>query len=184
MTSTPAKIPGYLTGTWTIDPVHSEATFTVRHLGVTKVHGRFDDVAGTITTTADPLDSTVEATIVTTSVNTRNEVRDDHVRGEDFLDVENHPAMTFRSTGIRALDDGSFALDGELNLRGVARPVTLAMELGGFGDHPMGGKVAGFEATTEINRSDFGVTGGIAGAAVGEKIKITLDIEAVSQDAA
>ncbi|MQY16628.1 Protein YceI [Streptomyces sp. RB5] len=186
MTSTPdtANIPGYLAGTWTIDPVHTDAAFTVRHLGVTKVRGRFNDVSGTIVTAKNHLESSVEAVISTASVDTANKMRDDHVRGEDFLHVEEFPEMTFRSTGVRAEDGEAFLLDGELTLRGVTKPIVLSLELGGFGDHHQGGKVAGFSATTQINRSDFGVTGGAAGAAVSDKITITLDIEATSQDAA
>jgi polyisoprenoid-binding protein YceI len=177
--TTDTTIPGYLTGTWTIDPVHSDASFTVRHLGVSKVHGRFDNVEGTIVTAENPLESSVTATIPAASVNTKNEQRDAHVRAEDFLDVDNHPNLTFRSTGVRAEDEETFLVDGELTLRGVTRPVTLEVELGGFGDHPQGGKVVGLSATTEINRKDFGITGGPAGGVVSEKITISLDIEAV-----
>ncbi|WP_419995195.1 YceI family protein [Streptomyces boninensis] len=177
--TTATTIPGYLTGTWTIDPVHSDASFTVRHLGISKVRGRFDNVEGTIVTAENPLESTVTATIPAASVNTNNEQRDGHVRAEDFLDVENHPTLSFRSTGVRAEDEETFLVDGELTLRGVTRPVTLKVELGGFGDGLQGGKVIGLSGSTEINRKDFGITGGPAGAAVSEKITISLDIEAV-----
>ncbi|MEV6105654.1 YceI family protein [Streptomyces sp. NPDC051940] len=184
MTSTELTVPGFLAGTWTIDPVHTDAAFTVRHLGVSKVRGRFDDVQGTIVTAENPLESKVEAVISTASVNTANKMRDDHVRNEDFLDVEKHPTMTFSSTGIRIEDEETFLVDGHLTLKGITKPVTLTLEIGGFGDHYQGGKVAGFSASTEISRADFGVTGGAAGAAVSDKIRITLDIEALSPDAA
>ncbi|NGN68554.1 YceI family protein [Streptomyces sp. A7024] len=177
--TTATTIPGYLTGTWTIDPIHSDASFTVRHLGISKVRGRFDNVEGTIVTAENPLESSVTATIPAASVNTNNDQRDAHVRAEDFLDVENHPTLTFRSTGVRAQDEETFLVDGDLTLRGVTRPTTLKVEIGGFGDGLQGGKVIGLSASTEINRKDFGITGGPAGAAVSEKITISLDIEAV-----
>ncbi len=178
MTTHTEQLPGFQTGTWTIDPVHSDVSFVVRHLGVTRVRGTFDQVEGTIVTAEDPLESQVTAVIKTASVNTRNDMRDDHVRTEDFLDVEKYPEMTFTSTGIRA-EDGVYLIDGDLTLRGVTRPVTLETEVGGFGPGMQeGSAVAGFSATTEISRSDFGVTGGAAGAAVSDKIKISLDIEA------
>ncbi|MFI7277815.1 YceI family protein [Streptomyces sp. NPDC049879] len=172
-----ALLPGYTTGTWTIDPVHSEVSFTVRHLGIAKVRGRFDTFEGTLTTTEAPEASSVTATIDTSSVSTGNAQRDEHVRGEDFLHVAAHPAMTFTSTGVR-VEDGEGFIDGELTLRGVTRPVTLAVELNGFGTGMDGKPAVGFSATTEISRGDFGVTGGAAGAAVSDKIKITLDVEA------
>jgi polyisoprenoid-binding protein YceI len=178
MTTHTEQVPGYQTGTWTIDPVHSDVSFVVRHLGVTRVRGTFDHVEGTVVTTEDPLQSQVTAVIKTASVNTRNDMRDDHVRTADFLDVETYPEMTFTSTGIR-FEDGVYLIDGDLTLRGVTRPVTLETEVGGFGPGMQEGHmVVGFSATTEISRSDFGVTGGTAGAAVSDKIKITLDIEA------
>ncbi|MFF0725880.1 YceI family protein [Streptomyces sp. NPDC004134] len=178
MTTHADRIPAYETGTWTIDPVHSDVSFVVRHLGVTRVRGTFDHVEGTIVTHEDPLQSEVNAVIQTTSVNTRNDMRDDHVRTADFLDVETYPEMTFKSTGIRE-KDGVYLIDGDLSLRGVTRPVTLETEVGGFAPGQQeGSKVVGFSASTEISRSDYGVTGGAAGAAVSDKIKITLDIEA------
>ncbi|MEU4805256.1 YceI family protein [Actinosynnema sp. NPDC023587] len=180
MTSQTAQIPGYLVGTWAIDPVHSDVSFVVRHLGVSKVRGHFDTFEGTIVTAANPLDSTVNATISTASVNTKNEQRDAHVKGEDFLDAEKFPELTFASSAVRANGEG-FLVEGELSLRGVTRAVTLELELNGFGEGFEGAKVAGFSASTDISRKAFGVTGGPAGAAVGDKITILLEIEAVLQ---
>ncbi|MFW6693614.1 YceI family protein [Streptomyces sp. MAR4 CNX-425] len=178
MTTHADQIPDYRTGTWTIDPVHSDISFVVRHLGVAKVRGTFDHVEGTIVTHEDPLQSEVSAVIQTTSVNTRNDTRDNHVRSTDFLDVDGYPEMKFRSTGIRE-KDGDYLIDGDLTLRGITRPVTLEAEIGGFaGTGPEGKPVVGFSASTEISRTDFGVTGGAAGAGVSDTIKITLDIEA------
>jgi polyisoprenoid-binding protein YceI len=172
------EIPGYLAGTWVIDGTHSDVTFTVRHLGVSKVRGRFDQVETTIVTAETLLDSSVNATIQATSIDTNNEQRDDHVRSADFLDVEKYPTITFASSGVR-FDDGDYLIDGELTLHGVTKPVTLTAELGGFGDGQVpDSKVLGISASTEINRTDFGVGPGIPSAMLSDKIKIELDIEA------
>ncbi|MYW06351.1 YceI family protein [Streptomyces sp. SID3343] len=178
MTTSAETVPGYVAGKWTIDQVHSDVSFSVRHLGVAKVRGRFDAFEGSIVTAENPLESSVTATIETTSVNSNNGMRDDHIRNEDFLDVGNHPTMTFVSTALRAESAAVYQVDGDLTLRGVTKPVTLELELNGFGTGFDGSPVAGFTATTTISRGDFGVTGGAAGAAVGDKITIILEIEA------
>ena len=184
MTVTAVELPGYVAGTWTIDPVHSEVSFTVRHMMVSKVRGRFDKFEGTITTAPDPLQSGVTATVDLGSVNTGNETRDGHIRSEDFFHTEKHPTMTFHSTGIRP-DGDVFLLDGELTLRGVTRPVTFRLEVNGFGPDPYGGTRAGFSATAEINRNEWNVSynGPIPGAGTGmvlsDKVTINLEIEAV-----
>jgi polyisoprenoid-binding protein YceI len=184
MTETAVTLPGYVTGTWTIDPVHSEVSFVVRHMMVSKVRGRFDKFEGTITTAPDPLQSSVAATVDLSSVNTGNDTRDNHIRSEDFFHTEKHPTMTFRSTGVRA-DGDDFLLDGDLTLRGVTRPVTFKLEVNGFGPDPYGGTRVGFSATTEINRNEWNVSynGPIPGAGTGmvlsDKATINLEIEAV-----
>ena len=184
MTTAAVEIPGYVTGTWSIDPVHSEVSFVVRHMMVSKVRGRFDKFEGTIQTAADPLQSAVTATVDLSSVNTGNETRDNHIRSEDFFHTEKHPVMTFRSTGVRS-DGENYLLDGDLTLRDITRPVTFRLELNGFGPDPFGGTRAGFSATTEINRNDWNVSynGPIPGASNGmvlsDKVTINLEIEAV-----
>ncbi|MET0133455.1 MAG: YceI family protein [Kibdelosporangium sp.] len=176
--STPTiNIPGYITGTWTIDPIHSDVSFIVRHLGVSKVRGQFNTFAGEIVTAENPLESTVNATIDAGSFHTRQEQRDAHVRGEEFLHTDEHPEVKFTSTAIRQ-DGEEFLLDGDLSIRGVTKPVTLALEINGFGQGPDGSPVVGISATTDINRKDFGVHGGAAGVMVSEKIQIALEIEA------
>ncbi|GAA4660767.1 MULTISPECIES: YceI family protein [Amycolatopsis] len=178
MSAPATEIPGYVAGTWKIDATHSDVTFTVRHLGVSKVRGRFDQVETTIVTAENVLDSTVTTTIQAASIDTNNEQRDAHVRGEDFLDVEKFPTITFTSTGIR-VEDGDFFIDGDLTIHGVTKPVTLKADLGGFGDGMApGSKVLGISASTEVSRGDFGVGGSIPGAVVSDKVKIELDIEA------
>ena len=152
MAETAVEIPGYVAGTWTIDPVHSEVSFVVRHMMVSKVRGRFDKFEGTIVTAADPLQSRVDATVDLSSVNTGEPNRDNHIRSADFFEVESHPTMTFHSTGVRP-DGDDFLLDGDLTIRGTTRPVTLKLEVNGFGPDAYGGTRAGFSATTEINRS-------------------------------
>ncbi|SFB22999.1 Polyisoprenoid-binding protein YceI [Amycolatopsis marina] len=178
MSAPTTEIPGYIAGTWAIDPAHSDVTFTVRHLGVSKVRGQFSTFEGEIVT-ADTLNgSSVTATIQAATIDTNSAQRDEHVRGGDFLDVEQFPTLTFRSTGIR-VEDGDYLIDGELTLHGVTKPVTLQAELGGFGDGMTpDSKVVGVEASTEISRSDFAVGANIPTAVVSDKIKIELNIEA------
>jgi polyisoprenoid-binding protein YceI len=186
MSSTAVQIPGYLAGTWAIDPVHSEVSFTVRHMMVSKVRGRFDTFEGTVVTGADPLSSTVTATVDLSSINTGQEQRDAHIRSADFFEVEKYPNMTFASTGVRANGD-DFLLDGDLTLKGVTKPVTFSLEVNGVGPDAYGGTRAGFSASTEINRSEFGVTfngpipGVPGGVAVSERVTINLEIEAILQ---
>lgn len=178
---TEIQVPGYVAGTWTIDPIHSHVGFVIKHMMVSKVRGHFAAFSGQFTTAADPLESTVTATIDTTSIETGNQMRDDHIRSADFFDAENYPTLTFASTGIRYSGSESF-IDGNLTIRGVTRSVALALETPEFGPSLQGGTKAGFSATTEINRNDFGVSyngpipGG--GVALGEKVQIVLDIEA------
>jgi polyisoprenoid-binding protein YceI len=181
-TETRTAIPGYIAGTWTIDPVHSEVGFSVRHMMVSKVRGRFTSFSGEIVTGADPLSSSVTAEIALDSIVTGQEQRDAHIRSADFFDVENHPTMTYHSSGVRAHGDG-YVVDGELTLRGVTKDVPLTLELNGFGPDPYGGTRAGFTATAEISRSDFGVSYNAAieggGVVVSDKVTIQLEIEAV-----
>ena len=186
MTETAVEIPGYVAGTWTIDPVHSEVSFVVRHMMVSKVRGRFDKFEGTIVTAPDPLRSSVTATVDLSSVNTGEPNRDNHIRSADFFEAEKHPTMTFTSTGVRA-DGGDFLLDGDLTIRGVTKPVTFKLEVSGFGPDAYGGTRVGFSATTEINRHDFGVSfngpipGVPGGVAVSDKVTINLEAEGVLQ---
>lgn len=181
---TTQTLPGYVAGTWTIDPVHSDVGFTVRHMMVSKVRGRFSRFEGEIVTGENPLDASVTATIDLTSIDTNNEQRDAHIRSADFFEVETYPTMTYRSTAVRR-DGDDFILDGELTLKGVTRQVPLKLELNGFGPDAYGGTRAGFTANAEINRRDFGVNFNAAletgGAVVADKVNIHLEIEAVLQ---
>ena len=178
------SIPGYVAGTWSIDPVHSEVGFAARHMMVSKVRGRFGTFSGQIVTGADPRNSSVTAEIDLSSIITGNEQRDAHIRSADFFEVETYPTMTYRSTGVRPHHDG-FIVDGELTLKGVTKEVPLTLELNGFGPDPYGGTRVGFTATGEINRRDFGVNFSAVmetgGAVVSDKITLHLEIEAVLQ---
>ncbi|MHA6616905.1 YceI family protein [Pseudonocardia sp. DLS-67] len=181
---TSVAIPGYLAGTWTPDPAHSEIAFSVRHLMISKVRGRFTGYDVTIVTGDDPMDSSVTATIDIASVDTGSETRDTHLRSGDFLDAEKYPTMTYRSTGVRRTGD-SWTVEGDLTVHGVTRRVPLALEMNGFSPDPWGGLRAGFSATAEIDRHDFGIdltvpmdTGGVA---LGDKVSISIEIQAVRQ---
>lgn len=180
--STETSIPGYQAATWSIDPVHSEVGFSVRHMMVSKVRGRFTSFSGQLVTAEDPLQSSVTAEIDLSSINTGQDQRDEHIRSADFFEVETYPTMTYKSTGVR-VEDGEYVLDGELTLKGVTRNVPLRLELQGFGPDAYGGYRAGFSATGEINRSDFNVSFNAplqnGGVVVGEKIQLQLEIEAV-----
>jgi polyisoprenoid-binding protein YceI len=181
MTSQAVEIPGYIAGTWDLDPVHSTIGFVARHLMVSKVRGRFTQFEAQIVTAPNPLDSSATATIDLASVDTGNEMRDNDLRSEHFFDVANYPTMTYRSTGIRP-DGDKFIADGDLTLHGVTRPVALSVEVNGFGPDPYGGTRAGFSAYGQINRFDFGINfnaGGPGGMVVGENIQIEIEAEAV-----
>jgi polyisoprenoid-binding protein YceI len=165
-------------GIWNVDASHSEVGFVARHLMVSKVRGQFNDFAAVVTV-AQPFElSTVEATVQMASVDTNSTDRDTHVKSADFFDVENNPAMTFKSTKV-----SDNTLEGVLTIKGVSKPVSFDLEFGGVSADPWGGTRAGFEATTEINRKDFGLSWNVAieggGVLVGEKVKITLDVQLV-----
>jgi polyisoprenoid-binding protein YceI len=182
MTSTLRQIPGYVVGTWDIDAAHSTVGFSVRHMMVSKVRGYFRDFSGEIVTGGDPTQSSVTARINMDSIDTRQEQRDAHIRSADFFDVGNHTEMIFRSTDV-ATDGADWTVTGDLTIKGVTKPVTLVLELNGFGPDAYGGTRAGFSAKTEISRKEYGVDidmpmdGG--GVVVGDKISVELEIEAV-----
>jgi polyisoprenoid-binding protein YceI len=181
MTITAEQIPGYRVGTWVIDPTHTEVGFSVRHLAISKVKGKFERFSGTLVTAENPLDSTVEATVEVASINTNQADRDGHLRTGDFFAADEFPEFTFTSTGVRQ-NGSDFAVDGELTLRGVTKPVTFDFEFGGFGADAYGNYKAGFTATTVVKREDFGIqwnapleTGGLL---LGSDVTITLDVQA------
>ena len=182
VSTTETTIPGYVAGTWTIDPVHSEVGFSVRHMMVSKVRGRFTRFSGEIVTADDPTRSSVTAEIDLSSIDTGQDQRDAHIRSADFFEVETYPTMTYRSTGVRG-HGSDYILDGELTLKGITKSVPLVLELNGFGPDPYGGTRAGFTASGEINRRDFNVNFNAplqnGGVVVSDKVTLHLEIEAV-----
>lgn len=166
-------------GTWAIDPAHTEVGFTARHLMVSKVRGHFGDVRGEISVGEDVSDSTVKVEIDPASISTGTPDRDQHLVSPDFLDVEAHPTISFVSTGVRPAGR-NWILDGALTIRGITRPVELAVEFIGAATDPWGNAKAGFSASTEIDRRDWGLTWNApletGGVLVGEKV--TIEIEA------
>jgi polyisoprenoid-binding protein YceI len=169
-------------GTWTIDPSHSSVEFVVRHLMVAKVRGRFSDFSGTIHVGDTPETSSVEVSISPASISTGDPQRDGHLQSADFFEVEQFPTAGFRSTAVRPVR-GGYAVDGELTVRDVTRPVTLDLEYQGSITDPFGNDKAVFSASTEIDREDFGITWNQAlesgGVLVGKKAKIEIEVEAV-----
>jgi len=172
-------------GTFVLDPSHSHVGFSVRHVMVSKVRGRFSSFTGTITVADDPTASSVEAEIEVASIDTRDSGRDDHLRSADFFEAEAHPTATFRSTRVVQAAPGRFTVVGDLTIRGVTKPVELDVEYEGTAQDPWGNQRIGVSATTEINREDFGLTwnqnlerGGVL---VGKSIKVEIEAEGVRQ---
>jgi polyisoprenoid-binding protein YceI len=176
--STEALIPG----TWNIDPIHSSVNFMVRHLMVSKVRGKFGAFTGTVTIDENRLASAVTASVDMVSVSTGDDGRDAHLRNNDFFDIEKFPTMTFTSTSVRA-DGKDYVLVGDLTIKDVTKQVEFQLEFDGVSPDPWGGTRAGFSAEGEIDRRDFGLEWNMAldtgGLMVGEKVKISLDIQAV-----
>lgn len=172
-------------GTWQVDPAHSVIGFSVRHL-MSKVRGTFDDFTGQITIEEDRVKSAAQVEIAMASVNTGNEMRDSDLRSSNFFDIEQHPTMTYVSTGLSEAG-GSWVLDGELTIRGTTRGIRIAMDFLGY--EPTGLQSeprVGFEGHTSINRSDFGVDFGLADSGkvvVGDQVDISLEVEAFLTDA-
>ncbi|MGA3214742.1 MAG: YceI family protein [Acidimicrobiales bacterium] len=172
-------------GTFVLDKSHTQIGFVARHLMVSKVRGRFTDYEGAIVVDDDPAKSSVEVTIQTASINTNDENRDNHVRTNDFLAVEEFPTMTFRSTKVELGSAESWKVTGDLTVRGVTRPVVLDVQFEGVIQDPWGNQRLGFAASGEIDRNDFGVSFNAAletgGFVVSPKIKLEIEAEAVRQ---
>ena len=171
--------------TWKIDPNHSSVRFEIRHF-FSKVQGQFNQLSGTIDyDPAKPTESKVETRIVTTSIDTNNEKRDDHLRSADFFDVATYPELIFTSTKVETTKDG-LKVTGDLTLHGVTKPVVLDVIVMGMGTHPNipGGQVAGFSARTKIDRKDFGIKWNkvfdSGDSLLGDEVDIALEIEAVN----
>lgn len=177
---------------WMLDPTHSQVEFSVKHMMFTTVRGQFSGIEGTVELDQDnPSASSVRVDIDADTIDTRVEDRDAHLRSGDFLDVERHPKLTFRSKEVRGLvvePGAEFEIVGDLTLRGVTREVILAARFEGTGTDPWGGTRAGFSASTKIDRRDFDLTWNQAletgGVLVGHDVKIELQVQAVQEQAA
>ena len=187
MSVTAETIPGYKAGTWTIDPTHSSVGFSVRHLMISKVKGTFDQFDATFVTGENPLDTKVTATAQVASINTNEENRDGHLRTNDFFEAETYPTISFVSTDVRVkdADEGEYTVTGDLTIKGITKSVDFDFEFGGFATDPYGNYKAAASAEAEINRADFNLTWNApleaGGVLVGEKVKITIDLQAALQ---
>ncbi|GBC63908.1 polyisoprenoid-binding protein [Desulfonema ishimotonii] len=172
-------VSGVHAETYTIDTSHSQALFRVRHLGISRITGRFPGVTGTIQFDGKQLsDLRAEAEIDINSLNTDVEKRDRHLKSEEFFDAARYPKMTFKSRAVREVSGQQFRLAGDLTLHGVTREVVLDAEHGGSIKDPWGNFRTAFTATTKISRRDFGINWGTGGDVVGEEITIHIEIEA------
>lgn len=174
-----------IAGTYVLDPAHTTIGFVARHAMVTKTRGKFEDFEGTITVAENIADSKADVTIKSASINTGNDDRDGHVKGDDFFAVEKYPEPTFTATSFNVDEAGNGTVTGDLTIKGVTKPVTLDVETEGLAEDPFGNTRFGFEATTKINRLDYGIdfnaplkTGGVL---VSEEIKIELEVSAIKQ---
>ncbi|MGH8828429.1 MAG: YceI family protein, partial [Jiangellaceae bacterium] len=170
-----------IAGTFALDAAHTNAGFVAKHMMVSKVRGKFDEITGTLNLADDPTQSTVEVSIKTASINTGSGDRDNHVRSADFFDVENYPELTFRSTKITHAGDDEFVVTGDLTIKDVTKPVDLKATFEGLSVNPWGAQVVGFSATTQIDREDWGLSWNAAletgGVLVSKKITIEIDTE-------
>jgi polyisoprenoid-binding protein YceI len=170
-------------GTYTIDTSHSSVEFVGRHLGLSKVRGRFTKFAGDIQIAEVPEQSSVEVDIDVASVESADARRDDHLRSPDFFHVEEHPSMVFKSTSVTPVDDGTWDVAGDLTIRGVTKPVVLHVEFEGGENTPFGDQRIGFTAAAEVNREDWDLGWNVVlesgGLLVGKKIKLDLNVEAI-----
>ena len=174
-----------LDGTYVIDPAHSQLGFVARHAMVTKVRGTFCEFEGTATTGPDLQGAQIELTAQVASVDTRNADRDGHLKTGDFFEVETFPTLTFRSTAVEAADADTLRVTGDLTIKDVTKPVTIDFEFNGAATDPYGNQRIGFEGSTTIVRSEFGITFNAAletgGVLVSDKIQLELEVSAIKQ---
>src|SRR4051795_1267781 len=173
-----------LSGTWTLDPAHTRIGFVARHAMVTKVRGAFNEFEGTATLDpANPANSSALLTITAASIDTRNAQRDEHLRSNDFLAMEDYPQISFVSTGVRQIDEDTFELTGGLTVKGVTKTVTIPFTFEGAARDPFGNLRVGFEGAVTISRKDYGITWNAAlesgGVLVGDKVVLEFDVSAI-----
>ncbi len=183
-TATPQSTLTDLTGTYTLDPAHTRIGFVARHAMVTKVRGAFNEFEGTGTLDGtNPANSRVQVTIDAASIDTRNAQRDEHLRGNDFLAMQEYPQITFSSTAVRQLDDTTFEVTGDLTIKGVTNPITVPFTFEGAAKDPFGNLRVGFEGSVTINRKDYGITWNAAletgGVLVSDKVTLEFEVSAI-----
>jgi polyisoprenoid-binding protein YceI len=181
-TATVTLIP---TGTWAVDPAHSTAGFSVKHLGIATVRGRFEQFEGTLEVGDDLSAARAYGTAQVNSINTDEPARDEHLRSADFFGADSNPELRFESTEIRPLDEDTFQIEGDLSMNGVTKPVTLTAVVLGTETDPWGNERVGIEVTGQLKRGDWNMTFnqalGSGNLLVGEKVTLSLDISAVKQ---
>ncbi len=187
VSETPGTGLAGLSGTYALDTAHTQIGFVARHAMVARVRGAFDEFAGTVVIDgATPESSTATLRIKAASINTRNAQRDAHLRSSDFLANDEHPEITFVSTGVRQLSETELEVTGDLTIKGVTRPVTVAFTFAGSARDPYGNLRIGFEGSATINRKDYGITWNAAletgGVLVGDKIGLELEVSAIKVD--
>lgn len=172
-------------GNYTIDASHSELGFSARHAMVTKVRGSFTDFTATASTEENLNNAQIDVKIDVASIDTRNKQRDEHLRSADFFDVENYPHITFTSTEVKAKDDTTLTVTGDLTIKDVTKPISIDFDFTGEAIDPWGQSRVGFEGQATINRKDFGLTWNAAletgGVLVSDKITLAFDISAIKQ---
>ena len=184
MTTASAPTLTDLTGTYTIDPAHTRIGFVARHAMVTKVRGAFNEFTGTAELDgANPANSKVQVTIQAASIDTRNAQRDEHLRTNDFLALEQYPQITFVSTGIRQAGETTFEVSGDLTIKDVTNRITVPFEFEGTSQDPFGNQRIGFDGSVTISRKDYGITWNAAletgGVLVGDKIVLEFEVSAI-----
>lgn len=172
-------------GTFVIDPAHTRVGFVAKHLMVTKVRGSFSELEGVVTVPDDPMQASAEATMQSASITTGSSDRDGHLKSGDFLQVDEFPTVTYRSTAISGVKGGVFTVQGELTIKGVTRPVELAVEVDGVASDPWGGERLSLTARGEIDREEFGLTWNVAlesgGVLVSKKVVLEIEAQGVRQ---
>ena len=185
---TTSTVPTTLTGTYAIDPSHSRIGFVARHAMVTKVRGSFNEFDGSGYFDAEnPTNSHLQLTIQATSIDTRNDDRDGHLKSNDFFDMETYPEITFASTAVDQLDDSTYRVTGDLTIKDVTKSVAVDFEFAGTAVDPFGNHRIGFEGSTTVNRKDWGLTWNAAletgGVLVSEKVTLEFEVSAIRTDA-
>jgi polyisoprenoid-binding protein YceI len=180
MSDTATLVP---TGTWNVDPTHSRVGFAVKHLGIATVRGVFKEFEGTLEVGEDLASAKARGTVKTASIDTSEAARDEHLRGSDFFDAESYPEITFESTSIESTGADEWKVVGDLTIHGITNEIELDVEVGGTENDPWGHERVGLEANGQISRGayemKFNIALGSGNVAVGDKVKIILDISAV-----